>query len=214
MKRPIGVFWYSEGGKADCLPFFALSFSRLSFSVNCSSAINDDGKPPYRGGFPFALCGPLWWPIGGFSMRGSIGTWASRQSRHREPQRARDTAASMGAGERGARASMGAGNTGQSRQRWKLYRWTQPGAGDGQAPKHSRQSAGNVGKIGIPSIWRFKGHRSAFNARWYSYPLNVSNVPQRATGAATKGIPRRGIEGSAHRPREWLEYPEKIKRPI
>ena len=50
-----------------------------------------------------------------------------------------------------------------SRQRWKLYRWTQPGAGDGQAPKHSRQSAGNVGKIGIPSIWRFKGHRSAFN---------------------------------------------------
>ena len=138
-----------------------------------------DGKPPYRGGFPFALCGPLWWPIGGFSMRGSIGTWASRQSRHREPQRARDTAASMGAGERGARASMGAGergarasmgagNTGQSRQRWKLYRWTQPGAGDGQAPKHSRQSAGNVGKIGIPSIWRFKGHRSAFNAWWYN----------------------------------------------
>ena len=24
-------------------------------------------------------------------------------------------------------------------------------------------------------------------------------MPQRATGAATKGIPRRGIEGSAHR---------------
>ena len=39
-------------------------------------------------------------------------------------------------------------------------------------------------------------------------------MPQRATGAARKGIPRRGIEGSAHRPREWLKYPEKIKRPL
>lgn len=83
-------------------------------------------------------------------MRGSIGTWASRQSRHREPQRARDTAASMGAGERGARASMGAGNTGQSRQRWKLYRWTQPGAGDGQAPKHSRRAPGTWAKSAYP----------------------------------------------------------------
>lgn len=92
-------------------------------------------------------------------------------------------------------ATAGRMGQGQSREAVEDGQRREPAA---RAPGASRENV-------IGPISHFKAIYSAFMAWWYSYPLEVSNKPQRATEAAREGISRRGMGESTQGPREWLE---------
>lgn len=94
--------------------------------------------------------------------------------------------------------------------------------GQRNRPARSRQrqtvkpqnSAGKQAKTVIPPVSHFKAVFRAFRHGSYRSITRGINGPCRPRRAPQRIAPQRGIEGSAHRPREWLEYPEKIKRPL